>query len=223
VLDADPDFLREVAAVTRREGALLIFDEVFTGFRYPGGSVQKAMGVIPDLACFGKALSGGMPLSAVVGRREVFSVSGRISYGPTFRGEVYSLAAAREALTVYKEQDVPGRVWSHGDRLKEGVNRICQRLAVPAEMVGPPFRMLLILHEADEYRRSLMRALVHQALLKEGILNYHGVIMVPSYAHDDEALAKTLRAFEQALSLLVEVHSADTFALHLEIPPIWGY
>jgi glutamate-1-semialdehyde aminotransferase len=224
VSDADPDFLREVAELTRHEGALLIFDEIFTGFRYPGGSVQKATGVVPDLACFGKALSAGMPLSALVGRRDIFfSARSSMGYGPTYRGEVYSLAAAKEALTIYKEEDVPGRIWSHGERLKEGVNHICQRFAVPAEMVGPPFRMLLIFREASEYRRSLMRALVHQALLHEGILNYHGVFIVPSYAHDDEALATTLRAFEQVLRLLVDVDSNDTFALRLEIPPISGY
>jgi glutamate-1-semialdehyde aminotransferase len=223
VQDADLTFLREVAEVTRQEGALLIFDEIITGFRYPGGSVQKATGVVPDLACLGKALSGGMPLSALVGRGEVFSSGGGISYGPTFKGEVYSFAAAKEALTIYKEQDIPRHVWSHGNRLKEGVNRICQRFCVPAEMVGPPFRMLLIFHEADAYRRDLMRTLVQQALLKKGILSLYGVIMVPSYAHDDEALAETLSAFEQVLRLLAEVEANDVFANYLEIPLIRGY
>ena len=219
VLDADPDFLREVAEVTRHEGALLIFDEIITGFRYPGGSVQKATGVVPDIACFGKALSAGMPLSALVGRREVFSLGG-IAYNPTFKGEVYSLAAAKEALTIYKEQDVSGHVWDHGNRLKTGVNQICQEFGVPAEMVGPPFRMLLIFHEADPYRRKLMRTLVQQALLQRGILCLKGVVIVPSYAHDDQALAETLSAFEQVLRLLVEVRATDSFALHLEIPPV---
>jgi glutamate-1-semialdehyde aminotransferase len=223
VLDADPDYLTEVAAVTRHEGALLIFDEIITGFRYPGGSVQKATGVIPDLACFGKALSGGMPLSALVGRREVFASGGRIGYGPTFNGEVYSFAAAKAALRVYKEQDVAGHVWSHGNRLKEAVNQICRRLGVPAEMTGPPFRMLLIFHEADELRRLLMRTFVQQELLRRGILTLHGVFIVPSYAHDDEAFTETLSAFEQVLSLLTKVGANDTYANHLEIPPVSGY
>ena len=83
--------------------------------------------------------------------------------------------------------------------------------------------MLLIFHEADAYRRDLMRTLVQQALLKKGILSLYGVIMVPSYAHDDEALAETLSAFEQVLRLLVEVRANDSFALHLEIPPIRGF
>jgi len=98
VHNANEKFLSSAADLTRREGALLIFDEVFTGFRYPGGSVQKALDITPDLACFGKALGGGMPLSALVGSSLAFSGLGKIFYGPSFRGEVYSLAAARAAL-----------------------------------------------------------------------------------------------------------------------------
>ena len=102
--DADPTFLHEIVALSHREGALVIFDEMMTGFRYPGGSVQHAAGVRPDLTCLGKALSAGMPLSALVGRRDIFdSAIARIAYEPTFKGEAYSLAAAREALRIYKE------------------------------------------------------------------------------------------------------------------------
>ena len=66
--DADAAFLAEVGDLTREAGALLIYDEIMTGFRYPGGSVQAATGVVPDLACLGKALGGGLSLSALVGR-----------------------------------------------------------------------------------------------------------------------------------------------------------
>src|SRR5439155_10687860 len=107
VEDVDRGFLREVAELTRRAGALLIYDEIITGFRYPSGSVQKATGIVPDLACFGKALAAGMPLSALVGRRDLFQRGmARIHYGPTFKGEVYSFAAAKAALQIYREQDV---------------------------------------------------------------------------------------------------------------------
>src|SRR5262249_47723425 len=144
VQDADPVFLKELTALARREGALVIFDEIFTGFRYLGGSVQHATGVVPDLTCLGKALSAGMPLSALVGRKDVFHpASSKIFYEPTFKSEVYSFAAAREALTIYREQDVPARVWGFGNRLKGAVNQLCQKLPVPAEEVGPPFRRVI--------------------------------------------------------------------------------
>ena len=107
--DANPEFLNQVAAIARSEGSLLIFDEIMTGFRYPRGSVQRATGVTPDLACFGKALSAGMPLSALVGRARIFETAmSKIYYGPTFKSEAYSFAAAKAALMFYQEEDVPG-------------------------------------------------------------------------------------------------------------------
>jgi len=109
-LEADPAFLHHVAQICQEEKCILIFDEIVTGFRYPHGSVQQATGVIPDLACFGKALSAGMPLSALVGRREVMQTLLEAAYMPTFRGEVYSLAAAVAALQIYRSQDIAGKI-----------------------------------------------------------------------------------------------------------------
>jgi glutamate-1-semialdehyde aminotransferase/predicted aldo/keto reductase-like oxidoreductase len=218
--DADAVFLRGATELARREGALLIFDEIITGFRYPLGSVQRATGVVPDLACFGKALSAGMPLSALVGRREIFRASiGKIYYGPTYKGEVYSFAAAREALAVYQEKDVPRYVWDYGMRLKEAVNRLGRQLEAPAELIGPPFRMVVSFTEPDEQRAVLMRTLVQQELVKRGILTYK-CFLLPSYAHDARALAQTVRAFEHALGLLAEAAKKDAFARYLEIPPV---
>jgi glutamate-1-semialdehyde aminotransferase/predicted aldo/keto reductase-like oxidoreductase len=220
VRDADASFLRLVAEVTRREGALLIFDEIITGFRYRGGSVQKATGVIPDLACLGKALSAGMPLSALVGRRHLFHAGAeRIYFGPTFKGEVYSFAAAREAQAVYAEQDVPAHVWGYGDRLRQGVNERCQSAGVAAEVVGPPFRMVLAFAEPDPARLALMRTLLQQELVRAGVLTYKG-FMLPSLAHDDRALEQTLHAFEGALGLLARAMREDSFVRYLEIPPM---
>jgi len=222
IKDADPAFLAELSALARREGALVIFDEIMTGFRYRGGSVQQATGVVPDLTCLGKAMSGGMPLAALVGRREVFDSSiGRIHYEPTFKGETYSLAAAREALRIYREHDIPARVWAFGERLREIVNRLCCDLRVPAEVIGPPYRMLLVFSDGDRQRRTLMRTLVQQELLKGGLLTTQNLLL-PSAAHDDEALDVTRRAFGHALGVVARAIGEDRFASYLEVPPLPG-
>ena len=218
--DADQGFLKAVAAATREEGALLIFDEIITGFRYPGGSVQKATGVIPDLACFGKALSAGMPLSALVGRRDIFqSTMPHIFYGPTFKGEAYSFAAANEALTIYRELDVPGHIWSYGNRLKTSINQLCKKTRVPAELIGPPFRMLLSFKESDPQVVVLMRTLVQQELVKQGLITYMGV-MLPSLAHNDQSLEETVIKFKHALEVVAMARKHNAFAKYLEIPPM---
>ncbi|MCF8143844.1 MAG: aminotransferase class III-fold pyridoxal phosphate-dependent enzyme [Deltaproteobacteria bacterium] len=218
--DADQNFLRALASRTRTEGAILIFDEIITGFRYPGGSVQKATGVIPDLACFGKGLSAGMPLSALVGRRDIFqSTMPNIFYGPTFKGEVYSFAAANEALTIYRELDVPGHIWDYGNRLKTSINRLCKETVPAAELIGPPFRMLMRFKEADPQTVVLMRTLLQQELLKQGLVTYMGV-MLPSMAHDDQSLDETVTKFKHALEVLAIAHRHNAFAKYLEIPPM---
>jgi glutamate-1-semialdehyde 2,1-aminomutase len=110
VHEADPGFLARVAELARREGALVVFDEIFTGLRYPGGSVQAASGVRADLTCLGKAIGGGLPLSAVVGTREAFAALPRIYYGPSYQGESYSFAAAGAVLKVAGSGDVAAGV-----------------------------------------------------------------------------------------------------------------
>ncbi len=219
--DADPDFLRALAEATRREGAVLIFDEIYCGFRYPGGSVQKATGVVPDLACFGKSLTCGWPLSALVGRRDLMQTwMGRTCYGQTYQSEVYSFAAAREALTIYREADVATQVWNVGNRLKDDVNALCRRLGVPAGVTGPPIRMFFSFTEPDPQRNLLMQTLTMQELLKQGILTMNGSLL-PSLAHDDRALAETLRAFEQALGVVAAAAADDRLVERLETPPAW--
>lgn len=222
IRDADPVFLRELAALARREGALVVFDEILTGFRHLGGSVQAAVGVVPDLTCLGKALSGGMPLAALVGRKELFDAAmGRIFFEPTFKGESYSLAAALAALAIYAEQDVPAQIAVFGNRLRELVNELCRGAGLAAEVIGPPFRMMVVFAAADQRRRTLRRTLLQQELLKHGVLTTQNLLL-PSTAHDDEALAVTVSAFERALAVVAEAEARDRYASYLEVPPLPG-
>ncbi len=96
--------LREIAT---RHGALLIFDEVITGFRMTLGGAQAHYGVTPDLATVGKAMGAGMPLSAIAGRRDIMELmmTGGVAFGGTFNGNPMSLTAANVALDVLAEND----------------------------------------------------------------------------------------------------------------------
>ena len=88
-----PLFLNQVQKTTRKNNALLIFDEIVTGFRVHSGGYQKIVGIKPDLACFSKAMANGFPISALVGSKKVMSKSQEIFYSLTFGGENLSLAA----------------------------------------------------------------------------------------------------------------------------------
>ena len=87
----EPGFLKGVQEITKKFGAILVFDETITGFRYSAGGAQELFGVIPDLSTFGKGIANGFPLSAVVGRREIMMEMENVFLSGTFGGELLSL------------------------------------------------------------------------------------------------------------------------------------
>jgi glutamate-1-semialdehyde 2,1-aminomutase len=215
--DADAEFLGEIADAARRAKALLIFDEIITGYRYRTGSVQKATGVVPDLTCLGKALASGMPLSAVVGAARIFHTAfARTHYCPTFKGEVYSFAAAKAAIGIYRSEPVTEHVWRHGEALRAGVGRISEDLDLAVECKGPPFRMG-VHFPGDPITRRFKRTIFMQELLKEGVITVTGV-MLPSYAHDTLVLARTLEAIGGALDKVAWAARTGDYDRLVDIP-----
>jgi glutamate-1-semialdehyde aminotransferase len=217
---ADGAFLQALRDRCDRLGIVLVFDEIWTGFRYLDGSVQHHTGVAPDLTCLGKSLSNGMPLAAVVGKRDVFTAAvHKIQYTPTFKGEMYSFEAALAAIEVFQREDVPAAVWAYGARLMRGIDELCVQTGVPAHMTGLPARMVFAFDLAEETRRVNARTLLTQELLREGLLNFRG-FMIPSLAHDERDLATTLEIYGRALTVVADALRRDAFVERLELPPI---
>lgn len=216
--EADPAFLGLLRARCDEAGALLVFDEIMTGFRYPHGSVQRALGVVPDLTCLGKALGGGLPLSALVGRADLMERGmGHTHYGPTFKGEAYAFAAARAALEVLAEQPVPEHVTAFGEQLRGVVDGAARRAGLAARCIGPAFRMVVAFDEPELERQRLLRTLLHQELLRAGVVTYKG-FMLPSNAHDTRALEQSASAFDEAFRALAAAERGGRLAQALEIP-----
>lgn len=218
--DSDATFLHALADAAHSVGALFIMDEIVTGYRYPGGSVQKAKGVRPDLTCVGKAIASGLPLSAVIGRADVFKQAlPSTFYAATFHSESYSLAAAKASIEVCRREPVAQHVWDYGVRLHDGIHRLCRELGVDARVKGPPFRACVIFGRADATERHLERTLFHQKLLEGGVTTYAGV-MLPCYAHDEAALAESLDAVGAALEVVAAASKRGNWDELLEIPPL---
>lgn len=216
--EADPEFLGTLADAARRAGALLVFDEIVTGFRYPGGSVQKATGIVPDLTCLGKSLASGMPLAALLGPYRIFLPHfHKTHFCPTFKGELYSLAAAKAAMGIYRSEPVAEHVWRYGEALRRGIHELCEETGVEGRCTGPPFRMLFVFREPDAARRRLKRTLLVQELFKEGVVTVSGM-MLPGYAHDAEALRRTLDAFAEAFRIVARADRRDDLHAFIEIP-----
>jgi glutamate-1-semialdehyde 2,1-aminomutase len=135
-----PGYLDEVRQIAHRHGALLIFDEIITGFRMALGGAQSHYGVTPDIATFGKAVAGGAPLSVVAGRREILELmfGGGVSFGGTFNGNPVSMAAA--AATLEELGRDGGRALIEANRrgsvLMEGIGEAAVRHGIAAMVSG---------------------------------------------------------------------------------------
>jgi glutamate-1-semialdehyde 2,1-aminomutase len=209
-------YLEKVRDLTHRHGALLVFDEMITGFRVARGGAQELTGVVPDLACFGKALSNGMPLSAFVGPRDLMRSADSVGVDMGFRGETLSLASARAALDVYAAEPIAQRVGEIGRAVAAGIEEAAKREKIPLRVVGHPARLEL---EFENYRRLNKRAalgLFVQGCLDRGIVT-NGLIF-PTAAHDSEAIETTIRAAREALRIVRLAADGRTSTL----PPPFG-
>jgi len=125
--DPAPGFLARVRELADRYGAVLVFDEIVTGFRINMGGAQAEFGVVPDLACFGKAMSNGMPVAAVVGRRALMARMEDIFFSGTNGGEALSLAAACATIDKLEREGAVGRMRAHGGALAARAREILAR------------------------------------------------------------------------------------------------
>ena len=147
-----PGYLETVAELTRLHGALLIFDETITGFRYANGGAQEYFGVTPDLATFGKGLANGYPVSAVAGRRDLMQLMEEIFFSFTFGGETLSLAASAATLDKLRRENVTDHLARLGTRpdgrpagthhpppgRRPALRRRASQLVLPASQGHPP-------------------------------------------------------------------------------------
>lgn len=131
-------FLRQI---TEKNGALLIFDEIVTGFRVALGGVQEYFGVMPDLAVFAKGIANGMPLSAYMGKREIMKMlarGGGVVVSSTYGGEALSLAACKAVIQTYQEHNVVQHMWDHGSYLWDKLNDLFKKYSYKLEVKGFP-------------------------------------------------------------------------------------
>ena len=134
-----PGFLAGVRAITREFGALLIFDEVKTGFRFARGGAAEYFEVTPDLATYAKAMGNGYPAAAFGGRRDVMSVlPEHVSHGGTYAGNRVAAAAAVATLTILKETDALETIWRTGEAIQRGLDEVLSRRGVPHVFTGHP-------------------------------------------------------------------------------------
>jgi len=195
------DFLPTLRKACTAAGALLIFDEMWTGFRVALGGAQERYDVTADLACFSKAVANGMPLSVLTGRADVMrGLEDDLFFFTTFGGEALSLAAAKATLSELREQQVPDALRVQGARLQEGYNRLAgEHRLTSTRAVGLESRTL-IQFDANAGDPLLQKSLMQQELLRHGVLwsGFHNL----SFSHGDAEVNHVLGAYDRALGVL---------------------
>jgi len=197
-----PGFLEGVKQLCREHGSLLIFDEICSGFHFGLGGAQKLFGVTPDLACFGKAMGNGFPISCVVGRADVMRIFDEIFYSFTFAGEVASMAAAMKVLDILEQTDALARIESNGRMLKDAVNAMAKEagLAQRLKAVGRPQWSLLKFFDENGADSPVAKNLFQQEAVKRGVLLLatHNV----TAAHDATAIHETIEIHAEVIKTL---------------------
>jgi len=213
-------YLQAVQALCRQHGALLIFDEIVTGFRLHLGGAQSLFGVTPDLACFGKAMANGFPLAAVVGRREIMRLMEEVFFSFTFGGDASSLAACKATIQEMRRHNVIAHLERIGQRLKDGCNEIIRSVGLQnrASCIGFPQWTIFSLKDKQGKPCMVLRSLFQQEVLRRGILT-HGAHLV-SFAHNDATVDETLAAYREAFAILATAVANDNIESHLVGKPI---
>jgi len=202
------DYLKWARELADKHEALLIYDEIVTGFRVALGGAQEYFGVIPDIACFAKGISNGMPVAAVAGKREIMKSTTDLLISSTYGGDAVSLAAVVACLTQLREKDVIGHIWEQGRRLIDGMNGIAREIGLALEFVGWPVMSSFSFGYDDAAANADLMTLLLQEMARRGILLRRGGLMFITYSHKAEHIDATLDTCREVFPLLADAHQS---------------
>jgi glutamate-1-semialdehyde 2,1-aminomutase/spore coat polysaccharide biosynthesis protein SpsF len=219
--DAPKDgYLQAVRELTKENGALLIFDEVITGFRAHIGGAQALYGVTPDLAAFGKSMGNGMPISAVVGRADIMNLMSDIFYSGTFGGEALSLAAAIAVIDKMKREPVIETLARNGAKFAAAAEKQIRAhdLEDIVRLAGLDHWKILTFKDHPKASGAAIKTRFMIDMLRNGVLiaGSHNAC----YAHNDTDVAVVEAAYKIAMSHIQQALDAGNLEQNLEVPPI---
>jgi len=198
--ETKPDYLQYLRDFCDKTGTVLIFDEVITGFRFDLGGAQKLYGVTPDLATFGKAMANGMPLSALVGRRDIMKrmePPDNIFYSGTMFGETLSLAASIATIKKLEREEIIPKLWQTGGYLAQEVQKLLDLHGMETITLHgqPPFTRI-------KFRDDQIAALFRKEMIASGTLiaASHNICA----AHGPSEIKRILRSYNHTLAIITD-------------------
>jgi glutamate-1-semialdehyde 2,1-aminomutase len=216
----EPNFLKLVHQITQEAGALLVFDETITGFRFATGGAQELFEVIPDLSTFGKGMANGFPLSAVVGRRDVMMEMEEIFFSGTFGGELLSLAAAKSVLERQLAGGICEKLANSGDELANRMQSVINQntLQNVIQLSGHPSWKFLNWKPTEKYSIEELKTYFMQQCFQKGllVLSTHNV----TTAFSAGIIDRTVDIYREVLADLSRVISESSLREELKVEPL---
>jgi glutamate-1-semialdehyde 2,1-aminomutase len=216
----NPGFLSAVKELTHSKGALLIFDETITGFRFSTGGAQELFGVTPDLSTFGKGMANGYPISAVVGRRDVMMEMEEIFFSGTFGGELLSLAAAKHVIERHKNENVAKELEIIGGNLEVLTSRAIHEAGI-GELIslsGHPTWTFLNWRSISEFSVEEIKTYFMQLIFQRGllVLGTHNVTL----AHNQKVAKKISEIYFEVFEIMKDKIEKGTLRSELKVEPL---
>lgn len=220
------NFLHEVQAVCKKEGAVFILDEMITGFRWHLNGAQSYYNVQPDLTTFGKAMANGFAVAALGGKREIMEIGGILGEGKervfltstTHGAEMSALGAFIKTVEILKRENVVKHFWTYGTELVGGMNSIAEKLGLKDyfQVIGYGVSPNYITKDKNKEMSLAFRTLFSQEMINHGIIMPYVSL---SYAHQQNEMDKTLDAVEKSLNVYLKALN-DGIEQHLSSPVI---
>ncbi|MGH7491984.1 MAG: aspartate aminotransferase family protein [bacterium] len=181
-------------------GAVLIFDEVLTGFRLARGGAQEYYGIAPDLAAFAKAMANGYPVSAFAGKREFMQMLDQTIITTTYAGELLSLAACKATMAIMREQPVHDHIKTMGKRLQDGFQEIINATGLPAHAAGLPPAPFIQFDGASEQENVHWQNRLFAQLFALGVFPSERWFI--NYSHQPADIDQTLEKLHKAAQMI---------------------
>ncbi|MFC3886639.1 aminotransferase class III-fold pyridoxal phosphate-dependent enzyme [Bacillus songklensis] len=213
-------FLEEVKELTHKNGAVLIFDETVTGFRYANGGAQEYFGVIPDLATFGKGMANGYPLSTIVGRGNIMKLMEEVFFSFTFGGEALSLAASLATMTKLQKLPIIETIKTQGQKVIKGIQSLVEKHDIShlLSIAGHPSWSFLLFREGNRYDQWEIKTLFLQEVFARGILTIGTHNM--SYSHSDSDIQRLLTVYDEVFPILKNAVDNENLEKCLQCNPL---
>ena len=213
-------FLEKTKKLCRKYGAVLIFDETITGFRFSKGGAQEVFQVTPDLSTFGKGIANGYPLSVVCGSRELMREMENIFFSGTFGGELLSLAAANVVLGMHQKDEISPRLNKYGEELSQNLQKIIDQADMSGllEIKGNPTWKFLEWKDGSEFTAPELKTYFMQEMFRRGILilSTHNVTL----DHNEKIRGVIISKYERVLTLMKKAISEGNLKDKLEVMPL---